>query len=146
MKIVRNLVLLILGALSVSSCTHNNGDIGDLFGIWVLKSVSIDGLDIKFISDDQNVTWAFQNNIVSVTLLAAHESRLETYGTWEWEDEGKIMHLDFTHIGGFPWGELPFPGEISFNVRVKELNKKNLKFVYVTETGEQMDYVFQKLD
>lgn len=146
MRKTSRIVSILFSIIALCGCTHNNGDIGALFGTWKLTSVSIDGVTAGLISEDRYITWAFQNNIVYVELLSEHQTHIDTYGTWEWVEEGKTMRLNFTHIGGFPWGDVPFPGEIVFEVQVTELNKKHLKFVYVTDTGEKINYGFQKLD
>ena len=43
MKTISRIILLIVIALSFNACTHNNGDIGDLFGTWKLETITIDG-------------------------------------------------------------------------------------------------------
>lgn len=94
---MKHLYISILGlvAMLLAGCTHNNGDIGDLFGSWVLEEVSIDGAPTTIAEDDET-TFSFQANVVRVVL---HYSdgyfHLSYLGTWTRHDD--TLDFDFTH-------------------------------------------------
>lgn len=78
-----------------SACTHNDGDIGNLFGTWRVDSFTIDGVAQE---NDQisNTTFSFQNNIVAITLVKdAYLTYNTRYGTWS-ESDGYFT-LNFTN-------------------------------------------------
>lgn len=65
-----NAIIAFLAALciSLSACTHNNGNIGPIFGSWALDSITEDGRPYPLGKDDATV-FAFQDEIVRVTRL-----------------------------------------------------------------------------
>ncbi len=56
---------LIIISLLCFGCTHNNGDIGPLFGTWVLDGMTVDG-DKQDIGPDDTFM-QFQGKIVMTT-------------------------------------------------------------------------------
>lgn len=87
------LVALIVGLLP-ASCTQNNGDIGEWFGEWQLKSIEINNeTDADYFG---NVLWKFQNDIVEMVVVnSVGHSHTEHYGTWIADDT--TLTLNFTH-------------------------------------------------
>lgn len=80
--------------MTMAGCTHNNGDIGDWFGTWHLKSIAVnDSPDTEY---HGNIVWKFQNNIIEMIEADDTEhTALERYGTWSATDSE--LTLDFTH-------------------------------------------------
>lgn len=75
-------------------CTQNNGDIGEWFGEWHLRSIEINGTDDASYTGD--VLWKFQNNIVEMVVVNdTGHSHTEYYGTWS--ADGSVLTLYFTH-------------------------------------------------
>ena len=62
----RRLLMIILPLLLFCSCRMNNGDIGDLFGSWLLYSMTVDGQTPEDF-DAEETFWEFQNNIISIS-------------------------------------------------------------------------------
>lgn len=58
-------ILLALLALSfLVSCTQNNGRIGDIFGLWKVESIEINGVaDLEY---QGNLFFAFQNDVAAM--------------------------------------------------------------------------------
>ena len=83
-----------LAIVSMTGCTHNNGDIGDWFGTWHLKSIAFnDSPDADY---DGNIVWKFQNNIIEmIEADDAEHTALERFGTWSATDSE--LTLNFTH-------------------------------------------------
>lgn len=89
---IRLILAFVVAMAATASCTHNNGDIGDWFGKWHLKSIEINSVNDD--SYDGNMVWKFQNDIVEMDVINGH-IHSEHYGTWK-ESDGKLI-LDFTH-------------------------------------------------
>lgn len=80
---------LVILCILCTSCTQNNGDIGDLYGYWRVTEE-----DNPTISDD-DILWAFQNNILEITINTSHHQADKTYGTYT--DVNDALRIDFTH-------------------------------------------------
>ncbi len=89
------LLLMAAMALALAGCTHNNGDIGPIFGQWQLRSITpdTDGAQPPALPEDAEMYWAFQSSTVRVDLcLPRHEVR-SSYGNYRLTDE--TLFLDF---------------------------------------------------
>ncbi|MDE6199232.1 MAG: lipocalin-like domain-containing protein [Muribaculaceae bacterium] len=88
------LVAAVLACIATAACTRNNGNIGDWFGEWQLKSIEINGQDDTGYAGD--VLWKFQNNIVEmVAVSTGGHTHISHFGTWMADD--RTLTLDFTH-------------------------------------------------
>ena len=63
----------ILGAIALllasifSGCVTNNGDIGNLYGIWRLEKMVVDDTEVAQPEADGSYTsWLFQNDIIEI--------------------------------------------------------------------------------
>lgn len=93
------LVLFLLPLLLLSGCRMNNGDIGALYGAWVLTQMEVDGeVYTGWESDGYDDTFfQFQNNICSIirtTSLHDYDARM---CTWQWIEEDREIELNYTH-------------------------------------------------
>ena len=75
-------VLLALGA-----CTRNHGDIGPWFGTWHVQQITADGIRVNVEGD---YFFQFQNKVFRVSQVYGHEQLVESFGTWEEQDGGKM--------------------------------------------------------
>jgi len=89
-KILKYMVLLLLPVLA-TECTHNNGDIGHLFGQWKLDEVLINGEPLP--DYEGNVYWSFQNSTICLNIVNERESSLRCYGNWREADN--TLFVDF---------------------------------------------------
>lgn len=91
---IQLIVAMIAAGLLSGGCTSNNGDIGDWFGEWHLRSIEINGAEYD--SYEGDVLWKFQNNIVEMVVVSkTGHSHTEHYGTWSADD--RTLTLNFTH-------------------------------------------------
>lgn len=93
---MKKYILLLWSAIivTITSCTQNNGHIGEWFGEWHLASIEIDGADDNTYSG--NIVWKFQNDIIEMAEVnATGHTLIEHYGTWA--DDGSMLILNFTH-------------------------------------------------
>lgn len=73
-------------------CTQNNGEIGNLFGFW---RVTGEGISTN---SGEEIIWAFQNDILEITVNKPHHDASKTYGTYT--DTDDALRIDFTHWKG----------------------------------------------
>lgn len=104
---MKKLLLYLLCAVvqfSFSSCTHNNGDIGPLFGRWTVTECVVDGQrqDVDCVID-------FQSHIVRVTRLGEHGDTDYSLGTWTLDEPQRQLTLDFTHDDDAHSGQYTLP-------------------------------------
>ena len=93
MKKAKYLYLLLLFLpLIAGSCTQNNGRIGNLFGSWVLESLTVDGAP-EDLSGPDYTSLAFQSNIACFTYYDGDFSTTRVYCTWVKTDN--IITFDF---------------------------------------------------
>lgn len=150
-------LLLILGLCLTTSCTHNNGDIGDWFGFWQLETIEVDGTaDANYHS---TIFWKFQNCVIEMQKISEDPDdpvRSEAFGTWE--DTGDQLILDFsysdnqnpTELGESgkgiyaPYAEtrLPYGKPASLEILSSSGSRKELQ--YITENGERVTYYIVK--
>ncbi len=89
----RYIISSLLLFFCLTSCVQNNGNIGDLFGLWNLKEIAQ--------SDNINTTIpnthfiAFQSSVVSLRLVDPHTSvAREAHGSYQRERDS--IHLQIT--------------------------------------------------
>ena len=86
--------IICVAALLFGACTHNNGDIGPLFGTWVLDEMTID--DTPADLGHNNTFMQFQGHIVLTKLIDPRHSMLR-YCAGTWTREGDVLALDYTN-------------------------------------------------
>lgn len=155
MKTILHLITLIAISLSFNACTHNNGDIGDLFGTWKLQSITInDDLDSVYQSKN-NIFWKYQASIISMLQVNdTTHSRIESWGTWKYVNDGKCIEYNFTHtdnnhpqIGSEYYSPLPdthLPKGCIFILDILNISGDNMSLKYISDDGKQYIYKFKK--
>lgn len=89
---MRTLIISLLSIFMLSSCMHNNGDIGDYFGTWKVKTISVDGeTDASY---SGNVFFQFQSDVVRLVQNRSNYDITEYFGTWEGDENTLIIDLD----------------------------------------------------
>lgn len=151
MKNIALNILLLLPLLSFcSGCTHNNGDIGPLFGSWVLDEMTVDG-KVQDLGDD-NTFIQFQGKVVMTKLIDDRHSLL-FYSVGSWERSGDELALDYTHYDDKSepgTGQYSAPYWLLFEtnavniVRIVSLNSKHMQLEYRTSDGKTAFYKFRK--
>ena len=87
------ILFIALGLFMSVSCVRHNGNIGPLFGMWHVSSITID--DVVDENYDGCMYFAFQSSVFSVTIVdeELHESSI-TYASWKYD--GKDLIIDFS--------------------------------------------------
>ena len=155
MNIATRIIALIIIALSLNACTHNNGDIGDLFGTWKLESITINGeMDASY-AKSSNVIWKFQASVMSMirTNDTTHD-RSESWGTWSYANNETQLVLNFTHTDNnntqpgsakySPLIETHLPKATISTLDIKELNGKKMILIYHSSDGVEYTYHFKR--
>lgn len=95
MKKISIFITLLLLLCTTRACTHNNGDIGFLFGQWRLHEIT-DGNDIE---PCDTVFLAFQSDIVQLrkVVYASYDFNLLT-GLYQHQDS--LLQFSFLNLNG----------------------------------------------
>lgn len=136
-----------------ASCTHNSGDIGDLFGTWKLEKITIDGEADQ--SYDGNILWKFQSSIIEMQQVddTLHET-FNSHGSWS-RPSGGVLALDFTHTdnanpepGSAGYSPLPathLPSACKIDMDLLQLDGSIMKLRYIDlSTTAVYEYYFKK--
>lgn len=153
MKKLSHLILIIALCISFNACTHNNGDIGNLFGTWKLQSITINGeIDSTY---QNNVLWKFQATVMSMIRAndVTHE-RQEGWGSWEYANDETQLVVNFTHTDDYnpktgsskysPLPETYIPKASISTLDIIELNNSKLTLKYISEDGKEYIYKFKR--
>ncbi|MCH5219406.1 MAG: hypothetical protein J1F20_02460 [Muribaculaceae bacterium] len=152
------LIALTFVSLALTGCRMNNGDIGELYGIWVVTEVTVDGEIYEgWRSDGWNDTFfQFQNNICFVTRTNELYDQETQTGTWEWIEDKKLIALNFTHTdnqfpdnipGGFLYGSptwLLLTESRVYNFDVTWDGKRSFVWTTVNSDGQILTYTMKK--
>ncbi len=99
-------IALLFLVVALTSCTHNNGDIGEFFGEWRLVSMTTDGEPVKLYgegAEDFNpdfgapliYTLAFQDNMARINVIYAHHEYESIFGTWEQQANRLVLNFSY---------------------------------------------------
>lgn len=149
MKTSTRIIIVFLLTLSLNACSHNNGDIGDLFGTWKLQSITIDNeCDTAY---QCNVLWKFQSSIIS--MVKADDSthtKTESWGTWSYANDDTQLILDFTHtdndhpnVGSSKYSPMPdthLPKGIKIPLDIIKINSDEMTLRYIANDGSEYIY------
>lgn len=119
--------------LACASCTHNNGDIGPLFGNWKVESIKKDGVEIA--DYNGNLFMAFQNQVFAIIQVNNEmHSVSENYAKWERQEDVLIINFADTNYAP-PSGSYMKSGEnictISYlNGSKMEFSLENDGYIY----------------
>jgi hypothetical protein len=95
-RIIRHLFAAIIAVALFGSCTHNNGYIGDWFGVWRVTSIDIDGTPVE----DYNggVFFMFQNDLICVTDREdyMYHNAARSWGRWSEDSNGLTLDFSYT--------------------------------------------------
>ena len=117
MRIIGYIFTALLAIAALCSCTHNNGDIGPLFGQWKITDIAT--TDAATGNVTHNATsgafLSFQNDVVTLTQVydGQHQSAL-SYGKWELNGNSLTLYFDISDGVSLP-GAMFYP-RADFNI------------------------------
>lgn len=90
MKTLTTKILMALMLLAVAtSCTTNNGDIGEWMGRWKLTSIECNGSAVD--DYEGNLFFAFQSTVFEVRKVGDYYEHDQKYGTWSDDGKGTLV-------------------------------------------------------
>lgn len=136
-KIFLTTVILIV----TMSCTRNNGDIGPLFGIWRMTSVTKGGEEVK--SYKGNVYFMFQSTVhMQKYVYEDTYEYAEIFAAWRYEGENSII-LDFSDPEYAPLAITGMEDGVNL-VDIVKLNGDDMVLSYISVDGVKYVYTFKK--
>ena len=91
---MRSLKILIFAFIAIlTSCTTNNGDIGEWFGTWKVTEIKVG--DEPMEGYDGSLFMVFQSNVVEMLQVGEHQSYNRCFG--DWAEEGRLLILNFSY-------------------------------------------------
>ncbi|MBR5331977.1 MAG: lipocalin-like domain-containing protein [Muribaculaceae bacterium] len=155
MKTLSRIILIITALISLNACTHNNGDIGHLFGTWKLNEITANGELDSVYAEADNVLWKFQSSVMS--MIRANDvthSRFESWASWEYTDNETRIALNFTNTDDnntnpgasiySPLPEMHMPKACIVYVDIITLSHKEMVLRYTSEDGVEYIYRFKR--
>lgn len=141
---------------AVTGCRVNNGDIGLLYGIWVVTEVEVDGEEYDGWRTEEfpNTFFQFQNNICLISRVSDRYDTASNVCTWQWITEDTCIELSFTHhddaspepgSGMYAppaWLLLYAPGDYRFDVAWD--GEKKARWTTVNTDGRRITYSLRK--
>ena len=141
--------IIIIIAATLSSCTRNNGDIGDLFGTWRLESLKVGDIEQPLQTGDVRVyTWAFQSHIIYIQTIFDHDDYKRARGTWTMDEENLILDFGHTDIDGSnnytPPEALHLNADGKTYLRIVEYTSDRLHLIQVLDGAPPYEYYLKK--
>lgn len=153
MKRIYSIILLVVAMTAISSCTHNNGDIGPWFGIWKLTDLKVNGTTDP--GYEGNVFWSFQTNIFQMKEVITDGTGQwsdERWGSWE-ESDGDLI-LSFTYSSQstpepgtgvyHPLSGMYLPTNQAVHLDIVKYPDSKMELAYTTDDGNQITYYFTR--
>ncbi len=117
---MRSLAVVLL----MASCTRNHGDIGMWFGTWHVEQITAGGAPTDVEGDN---FFQFQSKVFRVSRVYGHEQLVESFGTWEENDGGKMT--------------VSFPDPVVYYISMPGLEAHN---DFTVTTTSSSDVIFTK--
>lgn len=142
------LLISLLPVFLFSGCTHNNGDIGPLFGQWIMTEMTVDG-DMPDIMVPTDWNWRFQSHV----LMISHVDRTAHTDTqyWaSWQQEGNTLTVNFRNTDpaidfyyDYP-RELGFTEATTYSLQIVASSSKEMTLRMVNPAGLTYVYTLKK--
>ncbi len=133
------LAALLSPLLLLVSCTHNNGDIGPVFGLWQLTQV--EGGDISYTPSEQyTIYWCFQSTTIQMFSIDDRHHNDQRFGNFSMSD-GKL-YIDYPDTEGYGAPLLGLPRQCSLDVL--QLDGKRMTLRYAPDDNGETIYYFRK--
>lgn len=152
--IIRRHIILVAAVLMMTiaaGCTHNDGDIGPLFGSWRLKDITVTGNGPAPAVPD--VVWSFQSSVIRFQTLASHHDYYENWASWSLDGDNMtvnfVNHDDDTPESYWPYTTPPIPGfprQVEVMVmHVENLTSSDMVLSYASSDGLTYTYKLKKI-
>ena len=138
MKKTLSYIISLIAVLLLASCTRNHGDIGIWFGTWHVEQITAGSTPVNIEGD---YFFQFQNKVFRVSQVYGHEQMVESFGTWEEQDGGK-MTVSFPDPTAY---YIVMPGlEAHNDFTVTTASSHDVTFTKTTADGTTYTYHLKK--
>lgn len=131
-------IILSLLCLLATACTHNNGDIGPLFGKWKVTAIEADGMEQPQYGG--NIFLSFQSHTVEVTEILPDHMRNDAFGNWS--RTGDELTLIFPDAGMVPPAASMLP--VQCTLQILHLDSGKATFQLRLQQGATLTYTLKK--
>lgn len=139
-KVYTFIIWILLLAPVLAGCTRNDGDIGELFGMWRVTSITIDETPMTDYSG--SLYFAFQSSVFSMTYINEDtHGRTATYASWKYQ--GEDLLIDFAEPAFAPLEISGMQRGQNF-VEVDEVKGNKLVLSYKNPDGIGYTYSLEK--
>ena len=117
MRIIGYIFTALLAIAAMCSCTHNNGDIGPLFGQWKITDIATTDAATGTVTHNatSGAFLSFQNDVVTLTQVYDGQHQLAlSYGKWEINGNSLTLYFDISDGVSLP-GAMFYP-RADFNI------------------------------
>ena len=139
-RLATHIILALAAIISLSGCSHNNGDIGYWLGLWHLDSIEIDGTPVTHY--DGNTYFMFQGKVFCIRCVdEAHQSYIESYAQWHESDDHQHVTLTFADENFKPGVTPLVPLEVVTTLTVDTLTSQEMTLKHTHSlTGSTLTY------
>lgn len=143
-RVATHIILAVVALITLSGCTHNDGDIGHWFGLWHLDSIEVDGTPAA--DYDGDIYFMFQSKVFCVRCVDEfNHGYVESFARWQESDDHHSMTLSFVDNRFSPTVLPLIPLELVTTFSVVTLNEKDMILKHThSETGLTYTYYFTR--
>ncbi len=150
MKYLIRFTLLLTLLLTTGACTHNDGDIGPLFGYWRLDKMTVNDTPHN-LYDNTGVelyAFAFQSNVMYIQTMLPHLDYDRAFGTWSLDGDVMTWHFRWTDMNNYanytdPEALMLDPSGLT-TLHVLRLTSSHLDVEYTDTDGKVIRYYLTK--
>lgn len=138
--LMKRILFIIIGLVCLLStaCTHNNGDIGPLFGKWKVTAIEADGMETAQYAG--NIFLNFQSHTVEVTEILPDHIHNDAFGNWS--RTGDELMLSFPDAGMEPPASSMLPTQCT--LQILHLDSGKATFLLRLSDGATLTYILKK--
>lgn len=138
-KIIGTLLVMLVCVMA-GSCTRNDGDIGDFFGIWRVTSLTIDDEPVEEYGG--TLYFMFQSSVYGQKIMD-EEKQWDDNVYASWRQEGNTLIIDFSDERYEPFAITGMSDGVNY-VDIVSMSSKNMELSYINPEGVKYGYVLKK--
>lgn len=133
--------IILIIATTLCCCTHNNGDIGPIFGKWKLTQILLDQQPAPNYTSP--TFWSFQNSTMGIIRLRDNNEYDEIYSNFQISDN--TLTIDFEDQTYTPFPELLLPDrQTQLQITKLTSSEMQLYLPHNPKTNTATTYKFKK--
>lgn len=138
-KIIGIFFALIL-CVMLMSCTRNDGDIGDFFGMWRVVTLEADGEAVA--GYNGTLYFMFQSSVYGQKIVN-EEMHWDDNVFASWRQEGKTLIIDFSDDQYAPFAITGMINDVNY-VEIVNVSNREMELSYVNPSGVKYSYSLKK--